>query len=276
MSQTASAATATHKLWVAAAVAVCAALALAAGLLLIPAARVPRTSAMPSTNAGLPSPAAPETLTARLPQFADFGAALPPPDTRLLANWVADTRDNANAPFFILDKKAAALYAFDAGAHLLATSPVLLGASAGDESAPGIGNKPLNQVLQAEKTTPAGRFVAERGHNANGEDVIWVDYDAAVSMHRVRATNPAERRLQRLATPTPDDNRISFGCINVPAAFYEAMIRPVFAAQRAIVYVLPEVKTVQQVFGAYDVVQRSALGAQAPTAMVSDVIPKAH
>jgi hypothetical protein len=30
-------------------------------------------------------------------------------------------------------------------------------------------------------------------------------------MHRVRATNPLERRLQRLATPTPDDNRISYG-----------------------------------------------------------------
>ena len=95
--------------------------------------------------------------------------------------------------------------------------------------------------------------MAERGSNASGEDVVWVDYDAAVSMHRVRSTVEAERRLQRLATPTIADNRISYGCINVPVAFYEATVRPIFQTQRAIVYVLPETKPVQQVFGSYDV-----------------------
>ena len=104
-----------------------------------------------------------------------------------------------------------------------------------------------------ERTTPAGHFVAERGRNTLGEDVIWVDYDAAVSMHRVRAANPKERRLERLATPAIIDNRISYGCINVPVAFYEAHIRPMFATRRVVVYVLPEVKSVQQVFGSYDV-----------------------
>lgn len=104
-----------------------------------------------------------------------------------------------------------------------------------------------------ERTTPAGRFLAERGHNLQGEDVVWVDYDAAVSMHRVRTTNSGERRLQRLATPTTGDNRISYGCINVPVVFYETIIRPIFAQHRAIVYVLPEVRSVQQVFGSYDV-----------------------
>ena len=104
-----------------------------------------------------------------------------------------------------------------------------------------------------ERTTPAGRFVSERGHNALSEDVISVDYDAAVSMHRVRTTNPAERRLERLATSTIDDKRISYGCINVPVAFYEGYIRPLFAVRAAVVYVLPEVKSVQYVFGSYDV-----------------------
>ncbi len=72
-------------------------------------------------------------------------------------------------------------------------------------------------------------------------------------MRRVRTTNQNERRLQRLATPTVDDNRISYGCINVPVAFYESNIRPIFAMRRAVVYVLPEVKSMQQVFGSYDV-----------------------
>ena len=123
----------------------------------------------------------------------------------------------------------------------------------GDDSAAGIGSRPVNQVRPGERTTPTGRFVAERGRNTPGEDVIWVDYDAAVSMHRVRAVNPKERRLERLATPAINDNRISYGCINVPAAFYEAHIRPLFATRRAVVYVLPEIKPVQQVFGSYDI-----------------------
>jgi len=85
---------------------------------------------------------------------------------------------------------------------------VLLGLARGDDSVPGIGERKIAEILPFERTTPAGRFVGERGRNASGEDIVWVDYDAAVSMHRVRATNPKERRLERLASPTPADNRI--------------------------------------------------------------------
>ena len=195
-----------------------------------------------------PPPASPHAI-----RLADFGDASSSPEARHVANWVADSRDNANAEFIIIDKRAARAYVFDANARLRAASPVLLGAASGDDSVPGIGTRPIADVRPEERTTPAGRFVAERGRNLKGEDVVWVDYDAAVSMHRVRATKPIERRLERLATSTVDDNRISYGCINVPVAFYEAYVGPTVATKRAIVYVLPEVKNVQQVFGSYDV-----------------------
>ena len=68
-------------------------------------------------------------------------------------------------------------------------------------------------------------------------------------MHRVLTTNADERRLERLATPTPDDNRISYGCINVPVEFYENFVRPAFATRRAAVYILPEVKSLEEAFG---------------------------
>jgi hypothetical protein len=100
-----------------------------------------------------------------------------------------------------------------------------------------------------ERTTPAGRFLGERGRNTRGEDVVWVDYEAAVSIHRVRAADPRERRLERLASATAGDNRISYGCINVPAAFYDAHVRPVFAARPAMIYILPEVRSAREVFG---------------------------
>ena len=192
---------------------------------------------------------------------ADFGQQSVSPDARQLADWVADSRDHADSAFVIVDKKHATVHVFDAAARLRGSTPVLLGAAAGDDSVAGIGARAIADVKPHERITPAGRFIAERGHNALGDDVIWVDYDAAVSMHRVRTTDRRERRLERLASPGVDDNRISYGCINVPVAFYDALLRPLFATQRALVYVLPEVRTVQQVFGSYDVAAAPGRGA---------------
>lgn len=192
-------------------------------------------------------------------RLANFGAFTPSPDARQVADWIADSRDNSDLDFLVVDKKYATLYVFDRNAQLRGTSPVLLGSAIGDDSVPGIGERPLAEVRPEERTTPAGRFMAERGRNARGEDVVWVDYDVAVSMHRVISTNPKEQRLERLASTSVADNRISWGCINVPVAFYENAVRPTFATHRALIYVLPDVKTVQQVFGAYDVVAKHRL-----------------
>ncbi|MCY1536051.1 hypothetical protein D9M68_714880 [compost metagenome] len=67
-------------------------------------------------------------------------------------------------------------------------------------------------------------------------------------MHRVRATNPSEQRLQRLASTTASDNRISYGCINVPAAFYDRYVKPMFASRGRAVYVLPAVASLDARF----------------------------
>ena len=114
----------------------------------------------------------------------------------------------------------------------------------------GIGNKAIEDIKPQERTTPAGRFVSEPGRNSLGHDVVWVDYDAAVSMHRVRATNPKERRLERLATKTAADNRISWGCINVPVEFFDQTVWPNLGKSRAVVYVLPESRPLTAFFPA--------------------------
>ncbi len=186
--------------------------------------------------------------TPELIRKADFQGHPSSDDVRRIADWIASSNDASGHAFVVVDKREAQLYVFDADARLSASTPVLLGSARGDDSVPGIGNRQISAVLPDERTTPAGRFVGERGHNARGEDVIWVDYDAAVSMHRVLTSNPEERRLERLATPTSDDNRISYGCINIPVDFYEAHIQPTFAGAPAIVYVLPEVRSVSEVF----------------------------
>ena len=179
---------------------------------------------------------------------ADFGLTRPSGEARQLANAILLSRDHAGQAFIIVDKRDAMVFVFTANGILRGASTVLLGSARGDDSVADIGLRPINQVRPEERTTPAGRFVAERGTNTAGEDIVWVDYDAAVSMHRVRTTNPKERRLERLASPTADDNRISYGCINVPVDFFDAIVAPTFASTTAMVYVLPEVKPVQQVF----------------------------
>lgn len=69
-------------------------------------------------------------------------------------------------------------------------------------------------------------------------------------MHRVINSNPAERRLERLATKTAADNRISWGCINVPVDFFERTLLPNLGQGRAVVYVLPEKKPLMAFFPA--------------------------
>lgn len=172
----------------------------------------------------------------------------PSADVRAMHGWVMKTRDHGGGPFMVIDKQQARVWMYDPSGKMLGNSPVLLGAAVGDDSVPGIGERPMAQIQPHERTTPAGRFPVEPGVNVHGEDIFWVDYDVAVSMHRVRAKNTKEQRLQRLATPAPDDNRISYGCINVPAAFYDSRIKPLFGAGKGVVYVLPETRPVQSLF----------------------------
>jgi hypothetical protein len=184
---------------------------------------------------------------------ADFDAHPASADARFVADWAADSGDSHGLPYVILDKRDARVYVFAADGRLIDSSPVLLGAAPGDDSVEGIGHRPMAQVRPEEKTTPAGRFVGQAGRNASGEDVVWVDYAAAVSMHRVRLVDPKERRLERLASPNPADRRISYGCINVPVPFFEGVVWPLLRSSRAVVYVLPETRAVGEVFaGAYD------------------------
>jgi len=208
----------------------------------------------PTGSARLATPTlAPPAPAAAAHRAVDWRGSGATDDARTIAEWVADSRDNGSLPFAILDKRDARVYVFDSEARLIAASPVLLGAAPGDDSVAGIGQRPISQVRPEERTTPAGRFISAPGRNASGENVVWVDYDNAVSMHRVRPVDPKERRLERLASPDPAQRRISYGCINVPVAFFDSVVQPVLASGRAVVYVLPETRPLQQTFAAYAV-----------------------
>jgi hypothetical protein len=162
-------------------------------------------------------------------------------DTRDLAQWILQKSDHAARPFAIVDKKQAHLYVFDAAGRLLGQSPVLLGQALGDDIAPGVGEHAQEGFVPFhERTTPAGRFEAEPGVNNTGEQVIWVDYDSAFAIHRLRPGRSMRDREARLASLDMTDRRASSGCVVVPVRFYEDVVQRWLGSGRSVVYVLPE------------------------------------
>lgn len=169
-------------------------------------------------------------------------------EARQFIAWVIEKADNQGLPFLIVDKVNAQVIAFDRQGLLLGATPVLLGLARGDDAPAGIGERSLADISPEERITAAGRFVAARGENLKGKDVLWVDYDAALSLHAVISGAVTDHRLDRLATTTALDNRISYGCINVPEAFFETVVRPLFTTTISIVYILPETRSIEDEF----------------------------
>ncbi len=179
------------------------------------------------------------------PQGHGVADRVPSDDARRVADWVSRSADNGGLPYMIVDKIDARLFLFAADGTLRATTPVLLGLARGDDSPPGIGTRKLSAITPAERITPAGRFVVEPGRNLAGQDLLWIDYDAAVALHRAsdRTPNSGGRSRTARLSGAAADKRISLGCINVSAAFYDGFIRPTFSRTKGIAYILPETRS---------------------------------
>jgi hypothetical protein len=196
---------------------------------------------------------------------ADFRHEQASAQARHVADWAVDSGDPAGLPFVVVDKVRSRVFVFDASGRLRGAAPALLGAAPGDDSVPGIGDRKMSAIRAEERTTPAGRFVASLEKSLHGDEILWVDYDAAIALHRVTATVPAERRLQRLASDVPADRRITYGCINVPVKFFDNVVAPTFRRGGGVVYVLPETRPAHEVFRSYDVAEP---GAAAPASVI--------
>lgn len=166
-------------------------------------------------------------------------------------SWIVDSKDNLGMPFMIIDKREARVFMFDVQAQLQGASSALLGLAVGDDSVPGIGERSLASMLDHERTTPAGRFVASLGRNLKGHEILWVDYETAISLHPVVTGTPRERRGERLASLDAREKRISYGCINVPQEFYATLVSTAFKHSNGVVYVLPETRANHTAFPDY-------------------------
>jgi hypothetical protein len=176
-------------------------------------------------------------------RFQDLRAS---EDARSLVGWVQRSGDAQGRPYAVVDKRGAHIYVFHADGRLAGHSAALLGSAVGDHIVPGVGeHAQTGRVPPDERTTPAGRFEATPGENASGEQVIWVDYQSAFAIHRLRPGFAYQARAGRLATTQPTGKRVSWGCVVVPVAFYQQVVQRVLGASRSVVYVLPETRALQ-------------------------------
>jgi hypothetical protein len=215
------------------------------------AQNVPAARKAPTARKGAKGRKATASAAGTLPP-AEAPAELQPSEAATqIINWILASGDNGGLPFMVIDKVAAEVIAFDGEGKRAGLAAALVGITPGDDSAPGVGDREkLSDIPVQDRTTPAGRFVAKFGLSGK-EKVLWVDYVTSISLHPVITTNKTEHRLERLNSPTPDDNRITFGCINVPPRFYQKIVMPLFKRNIGIVYILPEIKTLAETFPAF-------------------------
>jgi len=176
-----------------------------------------------------------ETIASPSSPRADVARrVIPSPDVLRLAKWAVDTRDSAGLPFVVVDKTRARLFAFDSAGRMRGSTPVLLGASTGDDAAAAV--------------TPAGRFVAgSAGQPATEDGIVWVNGAAAVELHAMPSERSPGRATQRLASRLVEDKRISDGSLHVSGEFYRQYLSAL-RNQGSVAYVLPEILPLQQVF----------------------------
>jgi hypothetical protein len=149
------------------------------------------------------------------------------------------TFDHGATPFAVVDKRNAQLTVYDAQGRRVGSTAALLGLMPGEQTfADAAGKAGRGRLPPSERTTPAGRYRTTPGLNLHGERVVWFDYANALAIHRLRPSPPHERRAERLASPSPDDNRITLGCVVVDPAFFDSVVLPLFGSAPGVVLVL--------------------------------------
>lgn len=142
--------------------------------------------------------------------------------------------------FMVADKPNGMLHIFkEDGSHAL-SDPTLYGKDKGDVLAT------TSSLEGGAKITPAGKFtlMSRSSEYAGGQELILVeskDSTGYIAVHAADTSTPSEKRLQRLETPTTEDNRISYGCINTKHDTFINQIKPNLSQlDGGMIFVLPD------------------------------------
>ncbi len=150
---------------------------------------------------------------------------------------------NGDRDFLMVDKLRGLIFLFKNGQPVFSDA-ALTGASTADRVPPALLAKTFSQpVDDSEKITPAGRFTVSRQYDklyGTTFDIGEVQgKDWSLAIHPVFLGLPYEHRLERLKSPTAQDNHVTYGCINISSAAIRTLTRFLPADRTTPLYVLP-------------------------------------
>jgi len=155
---------------------------------------------------------------------------------------------NETEPWLLTDKPNSRIYVIDEEGKEIADTTVCLGATKGEM--PNTADLEGNRYTETT-TTPAGKHTLGTEITISKEDsilyggkVISIDgtyYAPNSTIAALHVVYPLELELREAAirTPNPDDNRVSWGCINVPKAFWDKYIAP-YIHKGSTIYITPD------------------------------------
>ncbi|MDB5812545.1 MAG: hypothetical protein JWN94_4667 [Betaproteobacteria bacterium] len=175
-------------------------------------------------------------------------AALPR-DVKLVADWVTRNDKHDGRPFIIADKAHGLIFAFRETGELIAKGRALYGAMRTDEMTQEQADKTWEQLVAADKITPAGIFPALGYQSpAYGASIRFAELaNSNLLIHRA----PAEWRRKNLQSAQAERMRVTYGCINVLPEFLDNVLMPIFNGESTVV-ILPETQSAREFFAIDD------------------------
>jgi len=140
------------------------------------------------------------------------------------------------SPYIVADKKNGTMTVFyPTGQKVI--SPALYGTRKVDE----LDTTIFNTDQPSPRVTPSGTYKIKKAYSEYLHSQVLVFIDGTKTMlaiHPVWLEIPSQNRLHRLYSETPDDNRITNGCINVLPDFFYGVLNTL--PDSTTLYILPE------------------------------------
>lgn len=132
---------------------------------------------------------------------------------------IVNTSYASDVPTITVDKNAGTMSVYFPDTNLTITKPVLLGKVKSNT----LNMYSYDHPSKSDNITPAGTFKVIKmfSWRLNEPMMTFIRGKSAVSaIHPLWMGNPDQKRVERLKSLTPDDNKITGGCINVDSKFY--------------------------------------------------------
>ena len=143
--------------------------------------------------------------------------------------------------YVIIDKPDATLSIIGADKKLIGQMPVLLGQTKGET--PNMADPYSDVAVQA--TTPAGKYtmgkfgIIKEDFIAYKGKVFSIYGSGALALH-ITYPPEKEKRTEALNTSTPDDNRLSWGCINISEEMWAKYIEGNIKDRGTCLFITPD------------------------------------